>query len=498
MQNSDAALPPIQIENSLTRKREPLAAAVPGRIGMYVCGVTVYDHCHLGHAMSAVTFDAIRRYLEFRGYLVDYVYNFTDVDDKILNRAAAEGVDYLTISERYIASFHEDMDRLGVKRASVHPRATRHIPEMLEMIRVLVERDIAYPVDGDVYFDVTRFAGYGKLSGRKVDELVAGARVAADARLRQPADFALWKGAKPGEPGWESPWGKGRPGWHIECSAMSMKYLGKCLDIHGGGLDLVFPHHENEIAQSEALTGRPFARHWMHNGILNLGGEKMSKSIGNVLGLKLLFQKHSPDALRLYLLGSHYRSPQNFEEDSLDRAGKAHQRFANVFERAGRMLAGAGAGAGSPEAQKQLAEQLSRSSAGARSRFHQHMSEDFNSGGALGALFELAAELNRAMQASESDGLGAGLAAAVREARSSLEELLGVLGIGTGLSTPTLEAAAGSGLIPKLIEFLLELRLDAKKSKNFTLADSIRKRLAELGVELKDTATGTSYTTPVR
>ncbi|MBI3892920.1 MAG: cysteine--tRNA ligase [Candidatus Wallbacteria bacterium] len=496
MHTSDSNLPPIQLENSLTRRCEPLVPQVPGRVGMYVCGVTVYDHCHLGHAVPAVVFDAIRRYLEYRGYLVDFVVNFTDVDDKIINRAHAEGSDYLAVSERFIASYFEDMDRLGVRRASLYPRATQHIPEMHEMIRVLMDKGAAYAVEGDVYFDIARFAGYGKLSGRKVEELLAGARIAADSRLRQPADFALWKGAKPGEPGWDSPWGRGRPGWHIECSAMACRYLGQTFDIHGGGLDLVFPHHENEIAQSEAATGQPFARYWMHNGILNLGGQKMSKSIGNVLGLKLLFQKHSPDELRQYLLGTHYRSPQNFEEDGLEKAARAHCRFTNVFERVTRVLAGAGKGAGGSEGQAALAQPLRKATDQAQGRFHQCMSDDFNTGGALGALFELAAELNRSLQSAETDGLSEGLAAPVRQARATLSELLGVLGFSTAPAAAP-AAARSSKLTGKLVELLVELRLDARKAKDFALADTIRKRLSELGVELKDSPTGTTYSLKV-
>ena len=484
-------LPPIRLTNSLSGRLEPLTTATPGRVSMYVCGVTVYDHCHLGHAMSAVCFDAIRRYLEYRGYLVDYICNFTDVDDKIIRRAEAEKSGWLEVAERYIASYLDDMDRLNVKRATLYPRATAHIPEMLALIQRLVDNGTAYPVDGDVYYDVSKFAGYGKLSGRKVEELLAGARVEADARLRHPADFALWKSSKPGEPSWDSPWGPGRPGWHIECSAMSTRYLGDTFDIHGGGLDLVFPHHENEIAQAEAATGKPFATHWMHNGILNLGGAKMSKSIGNVLGLKLLFEKHPADALRHYILGSHYRSPQNYEEGALDKAQRAHAHFDNVFERLDRSLAAGPAASGIDPG-----EAMSAAVVRATAKFHDCMSEDFNTAGALGALFELAGDLNSALQEVETKGLAENAAAPAARARAALAELLGVLGFRTGQPRQRAETQGASELTGKLVQLLVDLRLEARKSKNFTLADGIRQKLSELGVELKDTAGGTTFKLP--
>ncbi len=490
---SGPVLPAIELENSLTRKRERLEPAVPGRISMYVCGMTVYDDCHLGHAMSAVCFDMIRRYLEHRGFLVDYVVNFTDVDDKILARASREEVDFLTVSERFIDNYFSDMDRLNVKRATIYPRATRHIPEMLRMIGDLVDRDIAYPVDGDVYFDVTRFDDYGKLSGRKVEELLAGARIEADTRLRQPADFALWKGAKDGEPGWESPWGTGRPGWHIECSAMASRYLGQTFDIHGGGLDLLFPHHENEIAQSEAHAGVPFARYWLHNGILNFSGSKMSKSIGNVLGIKRLLKTHDPDAIRLYLLGSHYRQPQSYEDGSLERAGKSLERFVNVFDRARRLLQDS-----PPEERGSITESaLTDAAAAAEARFHQCMSDDFNAAGALGGLFELASHLNTAMQAAEKEDPGPEGRAGLNQALSTLSSLLGVLGLRVGSGESQAAGAsseADTSLISALVDQMIQMRLQARQAKDFSRADEIRDRLARVGIELKDAPSGTTWT----
>jgi len=297
----------LRVFNTLSRRKEDLVPGHGGEVGIYVCGVTVYDVSHIGHGRSAIVFDVIRRYLRHRGYAVKFVKNFTDIDDKIIRRANQEGVTAHEISERYIAEYRADMASLGVLAADVEPKATEHIPQMIALIERLIQRGVAYPVEGDVYFEVRRFPGYGKLSGKNLEELQAGARVEVDERKRDPLDFALWKATKPGEPSWKSPWGDGRPGWHIECSAMAMQYLGETLDLHGGGEDLVFPHHENEIAQSEAATGRPFVRQWTHNGFVNLAAEKMSKSLGNTLTIKDLVRRHDPEALRLYLLGTHYR-----------------------------------------------------------------------------------------------------------------------------------------------------------------------------------------------
>ncbi len=301
----------LRIYNTLTRKKEEFVPLTPGRVGIYVCGVTVYDFSHVGHARSALAFDMIRRYLLFRGYQVKFVRNFTDVDDKIIQRAQREGATAHEISERYVAAEREDMAALGVLAPDVYAKATDHIPQMVSLIERLIAKGLAYPVEGDVYFEVARFPAYGRLSGKNIDELVSGARVEVDERKRDPRDFALWKGAKPGEPSWPSPWGPGRPGWHIECSAMAIQYLGETFDLHGGGEDLIFPHHECEIAQAEGVTGKSFVRCWMHNGLLNLGTEKMSKSLGNTLTIRELVKRHEPDAMRLYLLGAHYRHPLN-------------------------------------------------------------------------------------------------------------------------------------------------------------------------------------------
>src|SRR5688500_1962275 len=317
----------IQVHNTLTRRLEPLETRRPGEVGIYSCGVTVYDLSHVGHARSAMVFDVMVRYLRARGYRVTFVRNFTDIDDKIIRRANAEGVAANVVSERYIAEFRADMASIGVHAADVEPKATEHVAEMIAIIERLVAKGIAYVVDGDVYFEVRRFPPYGKLSGKNLDDLLVGARVDVDERKRDPRDFALWKSSKPGEPSWDSPWGPGRPGWHIECSAMSVRYLGESFDIHGGGEDLIFPHHECEIAQTEAVTGKTFSRYWLHNAMVNMGREKMSKSLGNTLTIRDLAARHDPAALRLFLLGTHYRTPLEWSEERVADSARALDRL---------------------------------------------------------------------------------------------------------------------------------------------------------------------------
>ncbi|MDE2060643.1 MAG: cysteine--tRNA ligase, partial [candidate division NC10 bacterium] len=318
--------------NTLRQKKEAFEPLVPGEVRMYVCGPTVYDRAHIGHARAALTFDVVWRYLEYRGYKVYYARNYTDVDDKIIQRAAELGQSRESLTEEQIKAYRQDMETLGLRTPTEEPRATQHIREMIDLIRTLTAKGVAYCVDGDVYFEVRRAADYGKLSHRGLDELRAGARVEVDPRKRDPLDFALWKASREGEPAWESPWGPGRPGWHIECSAMSIKYLGETFDIHGGGADLIFPHHENEIAQSECATGKPFARYWIHNGFVNIRAEKMSKSLGNILTVRELLGRISPCALKLFLLGTHYRSPVDFSEDALISTGAAAARFHAVLD----------------------------------------------------------------------------------------------------------------------------------------------------------------------
>ena len=322
---------PVKIFNSLTKKKEDLITREPGKVSMYVCGPTTYNYIHLGNARPLVVFDTIRRYLKYRGYQVTYIQNFTDIDDKIINRAREEGETPQKIAEKYIRAYFEDADALHVLRADVHPKVTEHIDEIISMVQGIIDKGLAYEVNGNVYFDVRKFSGYGRLSGRELDDMKAGARVDVDEGKHDPLDFALWKAAKPGEPSWTSPWGNGRPGWHIECSAMSLKYLGPGFDIHGGGADLIFPHHENEIAQTEAYTGQPFVRYWLHNGFITVNEEKMSKSLGNFFLVRDILAKFSPDVVRFYLLSTHYRNPLDFDDEKLHVAEKSLERIRTSF-----------------------------------------------------------------------------------------------------------------------------------------------------------------------
>ncbi len=429
-------------------------------VNIYVCGVTVYDDCHIGHAMSYVIFDVIRRYLEFKGYTVKHVQNFTDIDDKIINRAQQLGVSASELAEKYIQEYFNDMDALNIKRAHVYPKATEEIPKIIEIIQGLIDKRYAYESDGSVYFRVNNFTGYGKLSHQDLDEMLSRSS-AEEGKKEYPLDFAVWKAAKPGEPYWSSPWGAGRPGWHIECSAMSLKYLGDSLDIHGGGQDLIFPHHENEITQSEAFTGVvPFARYWLHNGLLQLGENKMSKSLGNLITVKQALERYSPDAIRLFILGSHYRSPLTYSEETLKAAETGMERL--------RQTTKDGGDAGGKTA---------LDSEPFRRRFIESMDDDFNTAQAIAVLFDLAREINRAREENY----------AVAGAQYTLAELAGVLGF-------TLEEPAKPPLDAEpLIEVLIEIRNELRQAKQWQLADMIRSRLAELGIALEDTPKGTIW-----
>jgi cysteinyl-tRNA synthetase len=469
----------IRAFNTQSRRKEDL---VPrrGELGMYVCGVTVYDVSHIGHGRSAIVFDVIRRYLRHRGHAVKLVKNFTDIDDKIIRRASQEGVSARDVSERYIAEYRTDMASLGVLPPDVEPKATEHIPQMIVLIERLIRQGVAYPVDGDVYFEVRRFPGYGKLSGKNLEDLRAGARVEIDERKRDPMDFALWKATKPGEPSWKSPWGDGRPGWHIECSAMAMQYLGETLDVHGGGEDLIFPHHENEIAQSEAATGKPFARYWIHNGFVNLDDEKMSKSLGNTLTIKELVRRHDPEALRLYLLGTHYRNPLEFADERITEAGRALARLRSLKDEAERI---AGRGTPAPGPDGGLFEQV----AAQRARFEAAMDDDFNTPQALGALFDLARVLHTAREQVAQGTLGAG---AFLLGVGDLVVLAQVLGLleGTGRRPVSLDPQ-----VKARIESLVYLRQEARRQRDFGEADRLREELSRLGVVLEDTRDGTIW-----
>ena len=468
-----------RVFNTLTRGKEDLAPLHAGLVRMYVCGVTVYDLSHIGHGRSAIVFDVMRRYLRHRGHAVKFVKNFTDIDDKIIRKANQEGVSAQEISERYIEEYRTDMASLGVAPADIEPKATEHVPQMIVLIERLIAKGVAYPVEGDVYFEVRRFAGYGRLSGKNLEELQAGARVEVDERKRDPMDFALWKATKPGEPAWTSPWGQGRPGWHIECSAMAMQYLGEVLDIHGGGEDLIFPHHENEIAQSEAATGKPFARYWLHNGFVNLAAEKMSKSLGNTLTIKDLVRRHDPEALRLYLLGTHYRHPLEFGDERIVEAGRALARLRSLKDEADRI---ASRGTPAPGPDHGLFDEV----AAHRARFEAAMDDDFNTPQALGVLFDLARVLHAARDQVAQGTAGAG---AFLLGVGELVMLARVLGL---LEGGRKEAVVDPQLRAR-IESLVYLRQEARRQRDFGEADRLRDELARLGVILEDTRDGTTW-----
>lgn len=461
----------MRIYNTLTRKVEEFETLEPGVVKMYVCGVTVYNDAHVGHAMSAIVFDIIRRYLTYRGYQVRFVRNYTDVDDKIIRRANELGEDPLHLAERYIRSFEEDMAALNVLPPTSAPRATKTMDKIIEMVQGLIERGYAYaPGNGDVYFRVTRDEDYGKLSGRRLEEMMAGARIEVGEQKEHPMDFALWKAAKPGEPAWDSPWGKGRPGWHIECSAMNLAELGEQIDIHGGGNDLIFPHHENEIAQSESYTGKPFARYWVHNGMLQLSGEKMSKSLGNIITIKEFLRQREGDVMRMLVLGSSYRAPLAFNEEVLDAAEKALERL-----RSGLKPALPGASGLPAEAAQALADQAQAT----RQAFIEAMDDDFNTPLALAALHELVRAINTARdQGATNEQLA--------PAQAMLRELTGVLGL-------RLEKTGRSQEAAPFIDLLLEVRNELRKQKLWALADLIRDRLKELGVTVEDTRDGSTW-----
>ena len=471
----------LRIHNTLTRQKEPFTPLVPGQVGLYVCGVTPYDVSHIGHARSALVFDVIARYLS-RDYRVTFVKNYTDVDDKIIARANQLGIkDISELTERYIKSYEDDMAKLGIQPPTKAPRATAHVPEMVELIERLIAAGVAYVVDGDVYFEVARFPGYGRLSGKNLDELLAGARVDVDERKRDPRDFALWKAAKPGEPSWPSPWGPGRPGWHIECSAMAMKYLGETLDLHGGGEDLIFPHHSCEIAQSEAATGRPFARFWLHNGFVNLGSAKMSKSLGNVLTIEALLQRHDPEALRLYLLQTHYRNPVEFTEDGVEGMRRPLNVFRELVDRASELVP--------TELEEPADGAFLTEVAALRQRFEAAMDDDFNTPQAIGALNLLAtalAEEHRRVRAGERSG---------RDFVKGVDILID-LGKVLGLSMKGHESYRAQVFEPEhraRIEDLVRERDEARRRRDWPRADALRAELEALGVVLEDTPTRTQW-----
>jgi cysteinyl-tRNA synthetase len=459
----------LRIYSTLSRRKEDFLTIQPGKVTMYVCGPTVYDKAHVGHAMSAIVFDIIRRYLEYRGYEVRHAMNYTDVDDKIINRANQIGMDPIKLAEQYIDEFGKHLNELNILTATVYPRATHEIPYIIKLITQLGEEGYAYEVDGDVYFRVSRDEDYGKLSSRLAEDMQAGARVNVDERKENPMDFALWKSSKPGEPSWQSPWGMGRPGWHIECSAMSMHHLGEQIDIHGGGNDLIFPHHENEIAQTESATGKSFARYWVHNGMMQLAGEKMSKSLGNLVTIEEFLAKHEGDVLRMMILNSSYHNPLTFGDEIIAQAEKALERLRLAL----RPVTGGSIFDG--KAVEILRKQLDAT----RDGFTECMDDDFNTAGALGHLFELVRTINQAKDAGVAGEI-------VAEGQSLLREVMVVF----GLRSERLEIG---GQATPFIELLIDLRRELRSQKHWTLADKLRASLAELGVLLEDSKDGTTW-----
>jgi cysteinyl-tRNA synthetase len=472
----------LQLFNTLTGKREPFEPIEPKTVRMYVCGVTVYDYCHIGHARSALVFDVLRRYLEYSGHAVTFVKNFTDVDDKIIKRAHEQGVSCEAITDKYIAAYYEDMGRLGIGRATEEPRATAHMTEIVNLTETLIKKGLAYSVGGDVYFQVEKYPAYGRLSKRKLEDLQAGARVDIDERKRHPMDFALWKNSKPGEPSWPSPWGPGRPGWHIECSAMSIRHLGETFDIHGGGMDLIFPHHENEIAQSCGATGKEFARYWVHNGFVQINQEKMSKSLGNFFTIREIFQKSewteavTGEILRYFLLSTHYHGPLDFSDQGMKESKQALDGFYDLFYRLRESD-------DRTTADASLVPMIERTT----SAFEQAMDNDLNTPVALSELQKLRGDVNKLVQ----QGLSTGARGRARQAFRSLGVVLGLF------RTDQWEFGGRIGecdqqISDQDVETKIAERAAAKKHKDFTRADAIRKELNALGITIEDKPDGTS------
>jgi len=460
----------LRVYNTLTRKKEEFQTLEPGVVKMYVCGPTVYSDAHVGHAMSALVFDVIRRYFEYRGYQVRHVMNYTDVDDKIINRANLMGADPFQLAEGYIQDFRRHLADLNILPATANPRATQTMDKIQAMIQGLIEKGYAYAAAGDVYFRVTKDEEYGKLSGRRLDDMQAGSRVEIGEQKEHPMDFALWKAAKPNEPAWDSPWGKGRPGWHIECSAMNLDILGEQIDIHGGGNDLIFPHHENEIAQSESYTGKQFARYWLHNGMLQLSGEKMSKSLGNLVTIEEFLSKHEADALRMMVLNGSYRAPLSFSEEIIEQAERGLDRLHAALKPA---LTDA------PGAPPETRAWLDRQTGTAQQAFVEALDDDFNTAGALSHIFELVRVINTTRDNGATSG-------EPKPAQDTLRALTGVLGL-------RLAEKKGAGEADKFVDLLVEIRTEMRKQKIWAMSDLIRDRLKELGVVIEDNKDGTSW-----
>ncbi len=459
----------MQIYNTLTRGREEFAPLKDNEVNIYVCGPTVYDFFHIGNARVFITFDTFRRFLKYLGYKVTYVQNFTDIDDKLIKRANEEGITVKELAEKYIQEYFKDADALGIDRADYHPRATETIFDIIDLVNKLYDKGYAYEVDGDVYYRTRKFEGYGKLSHQDIDELTAGARIEVGEKKEDPLDFALWKKAKQGEPAWESPWGNGRPGWHIECSAMALKYLDETIDIHAGGPDLIFPHHENEIAQSEGATGKPFAKYWMHVGYLNINNEKMSKSLGNFFTARDVLSKYDPEVIRFFMLSAHYRSPINYSMELIDQSQKGLERLYNTVDDLTYYLKNT---SGSTVSQGLTIELEPY-----KERYIKAIEDDFNTADAISVLFELSREINTALRKGLSVDSG-------NKALALMKELGGILGILKKEREIILEEE---------IELLIKKREEARKEKDWLTADSIRAQLKKKGIILEDTPGGVRW-----
>ena len=463
----------MKLYNTLTRQKEEFVPLNEGEVRIYSCGPTVYDYFHIGNARPFIIFDTLRRYMEYKGYKVIFVQNFTDIDDKMINRANEESITVKELGDRFIEEYFRDADALGIKRATFHPRATEHIDDMIAFIQKLIQKGMAYEAQGDVYFDTSVLEDYGKLSGQRLEELEAGARVDVEEGKKNPMDFALWKVQKPGEPAWDSPWGRGRPGWHIECSVMAIKYLGETIDIHSGGQDLIFPHHENEIAQSEGATGKPFARYWLHNGYININNEKMSKSLGNFFTVREILQHFDPEVVRFFMLSAHYRNPINFSPELLNQAKSALERLYNCKNNLLHLMQNA-------EDKEPTAEEKDFVYAlmSYKKKFEDAMDDDINTADALAAVFDMVRDLNSVVSPKIPKKL-------IEQAYGLLDELADVLGI---LRKDTMRRE-----LDDEIKMLIEKRQQARKEKNWALADQIRDELKERGIILEDTPQGVRW-----
>lgn len=471
----------MKIYNTLTGRKEEFVPVTPNRVRIYACGVTVYDYCHIGHARSAIVFDAISKYLRYKGFDVKYVRNFTDIDDKIINKAKQEGTAWDSIARKYTDEYYRDMGRLGVRRADVEPKATEHIKEIIDIVKGLIDKGYAYEVDGSVYFEVDKFHEYGKLSKRDREEMIAGARVEVDERKKDPMDFALWKKSKEGEPSWESPWGPGRPGWHIECSAMSIKHLGESFDIHGGGADLIFPHHENEIAQSEAFTGKPFARYWIHNGFITIDKEKMSKSLGNFFTIKEVLDKFAPEVVRFFLISTHYRSPIEFSDEQLREAESSIDRYYTTIVRINDFLE-----RDEGEESIDIGRAFEETVFSFKEKFEEAMDDDFNTALALGHIFELIRDVNRFLDNKPSGQKAKELLLKTKELLAETGSILNIFSRAPDEWRRALMESKKIGLSEKEIIAKIKERHDARQRKDWAMADAIRKELEEKGIILED------------